>query len=375
MEKNCLGIDVDKQTFKVCLMTQQHDNKKMLGSHTFPNTPAGFSALTTWSSNKLKGKHASYVMEATGVYHECLAYYLHQQDQCLHIVLPLKSKRYIQSLGIRSKTDQIDAKGLAMMGLEQSLNKWQPAGIKTRELRSLTRQIEMLQDHRTIFINQLEAATHSAITHKSVIKSLKDMISQIEKQVVKLINQLKEVIESDQLLSEKYKLLSSIKGVGLLSFAVVASETDGFALFRNQRQLVCYAGYDVLQNQSGQRHGKTRISKKGNTHIRRILHMASWSVVRTGTQPFEPLYKRVYERTGIKMKGYVAVQRKLLVMLYTLWKKNEAFNPNLETSRDHESKSSFSVDPIGSKKTVSTKVETALDELPYDQSSEALFSV
>ena len=52
--------------------------------------------------------------------------------------------------------------------------------------------------------------------------------------------------------------------------------------FANQRQLVSYAagppgGYDVVENQSGNRSGKTRISKKGNSRIRRILHLPAFN--------------------------------------------------------------------------------------------------
>jgi len=279
-------------------------------------------------------------------------------------------------LGIRSKTDQIDAKGLAIMGLEQTLEVWQPASKKLLELRSLTRQIEILQEHRTAFKNQLEGANHSAVMHKSVIKSLEQMINQTDKQLIQLEKQVEEVVTSDKLLSQKYVLFSTLKGVGLMSFAVVVSETNGFTLFKNQRQLVCYAGYDVLENQSGQRHGKTRISKKGNTHIRTILPLASWSVVKHKTRPFHSLYERVFERTHVKMKGYVAVQRKLLVMMYILWKKDEPFDPDFGTSGNQESKLLFSVgssEPTS--KVADTNASATLDELPCNQSPEALFSV
>jgi hypothetical protein len=33
----------------------------------------------------------------------------------------------------------------------------------------------------------------------------------------------------------------------------------------------------------------------------------------------------MYERNKIKMKGYVAVQQKLLVILYIQWKKGQSF--------------------------------------------------
>ena len=230
-------------------------------------------------------------------------------------------------MGLRSKNDQIDAKGLACMGLEQQLEVWEPASSKMLELRSLTRQIEALHQHKTAFVNQLEGVSHSAIIHPMVKKNLKDMITKIEREVEKLEKQVEIFIQKDECLSKKYKLFVELKGVGIMTFAVVVAETGGFALFKNQRQLVCYSGYDVMENQSGQRSGKTRISKKGNSHIRRILHMASLSAVRFKCSPFIELYQRVSEKTGIKMKGYVAVQRKLLVIMYTIWKKEKEFNP------------------------------------------------
>ncbi len=53
-------------------------------------------------------------------------------------------------------------------------------------------------------------------------------------------------------------------------------------------------------------------------------------MVRYEQGKFHLLYQRVYERSSIKMKGYVAVQRKLLALIYTLWKKNEAFDNNYQ---------------------------------------------
>ena len=40
------------------------------------------------------------------------------------------------------------------------------------------------------------------------------------------------------------------------------------------------------------------------------------------------LFERTFDKHGIKMKSYVAIQRKLLILVYTLWKKNEKFDEN-----------------------------------------------
>ena len=104
--------------------------------------------------------------------------------------------------------------------------------------------------------------------------------------------------------------------------------------------------------------------------------MASLSAVKNKVSIFHALHERVLERTSIKMKGYVAVQRKLLVLMYTLWKKNELFNPNFNNSGNQEIEALCSVALIGAKKeTAESNDSAALDGLPLNQSTEALCSV
>lgn len=376
----CVGIDVDKQTFKVCLLANNQKSRKIQGSRTFDNTVKGVREFLRWVDKRIKGERPEvyFTLEATGVYHELLAHMLHKEGKAVNVVLPLKAKRYIQSLGIRSKTDKIDARGLAYMGSEQSLDLWEPISPEFLNLRGLTRQIEALKKSKTAYQNQLEGANYSVGMPKEVIKALKSMIKHSDKQIDKLEAIVKKTIKEDEALNEKYELLTSLKGVGILTFAVVAAETNGFALFKNQRQLVCYSGYDIVENQSGKRVGKTSISKKGNAHIRRILHMAALSVKRSNIKPFANLQERVYKRSGYKMKGYVAVQRKLLVMMYTLWKKNEKYDQEYhikQSSGIYEPKTLFSVFNGGHEKTATTKAAAALDGLPCNQSPVALFSV
>jgi len=86
----------------------------------------------------------------------------------------------------------------------------------------------------------------------------------------------------------------------------------------------------VIENQSGNRIGKTRISKKGNSRIRRAMFMPAFGVVKAKQTVFYNLYCRTFEKHKIKMKSYVAVQKKLLTTIYALWKKDEAFDNNYQ---------------------------------------------
>jgi transposase len=378
----CVGIDIDKTTFKACLVSREKDADRVKASRTFPNSPKGFGELSVWVGKQTKGKSADtrFVMEATGVYHEHLAFHLHGKGWRVHVVLATKAKRYMQSLGIKSKNDKIDAQGLAMMGLQHGLSIWTPCSENIYALRSLTRQMEVLQEARTGFLNQLEAASHSAFVSKSVTKTIRAIIRNFDRQIARCKKAVEDLVGEDPLFSAKYKLVEPIKGMGLLTFATLVAETGGFELFGSQSQLVSYAGYDIVENQSGKRVGRTHISKKGNPHIRRILHMASLNAVRLNVPVFASLYERVYGKTNVKMKAYVAVQRKLLCLVYALWKKDEAFDPlrskQENTSGDREPKTLFLVGPKRTEKeTATANAVAALDGHPYDQSPEALFLV
>ena len=101
----------------------------------------------------------------------------------------------------------------------------------------------------------------------------------------------------------------------------------GFSLFNNRNQVVSYAGYDVVLQQSGTSiKGKPKISKKGNSYIRAMLYMAAMSAVRYD-EHHKAYYQRIVCKTGIKMKANVAIQRKLLLLIYTLFKNNVPYDP------------------------------------------------
>ena len=141
--KHSVGIDIDKKTFKACIC--QIDSllrTKIIASKTFGNTDSGFRLFVDWSQKRCSKNPSpvSYVMEATGVYHESLAWHLHGNGLPVSIVLPTKAKNYIKSLGQYTKNDPMDAKGLAMMGAQQHLEIWSPPSIGLYSLKKLTRQ-------------------------------------------------------------------------------------------------------------------------------------------------------------------------------------------------------------------------------------------
>jgi transposase len=331
VSKQAVGIDVSKDTLVVCF-SQMDDRQQIYCKATkrFANNKGGWSALDRWMKALCTAQVPFWVvMEATGVYYEKLAYYLKIQQYEISVVLPNKSKSYFQSLNIKTKTDGVEARALAQMGLERKMKPWAGCSEIMLTIKHLCREREALQEHVTAASNQLHAHEHEYHPDSRTIQRANQHIKLLKKQIAEIDRQLENILQQDPELKAKVDNVCSIKGVGLLTALIVISETNGFELIENKAQLVSYAGYDVVERQSGSSiRGKTRISKKGNAHIRRALHYPALSAVRYEGQ-LGDLYKRVTLRNPkVKMIGLVAVQRKLLVLIYTLFKKNQPYDPN-----------------------------------------------
>ena len=334
----CLGIDVAAKDVQVCFMVKTDTGHcKIKGSRSFTNTVKGISNLEQWLKKRCQdGLILSVVMEATGVYYEQLAYTLYESDHRIHVLLPNRVKGYLKFLNLKSKTDKIEAKALAQLGLDQQLPTWKAATPQMYALKRLCREKNMLTDEKTMISNRLHAEQSCKSPQKTIIKRFKQRLRLVGKQIDEVEDQVRQMCVQDEQLSQRIENITTIKGVGFMTAITLIAETNGFELINHKSQLVSYAGYDVVERQSGSSvKGKTRISKKGNSHIRRCLHFPALSAVKY-TNEFRALFTRVFERTKIKMKGYVAVQRKLLVLIYTLYKKNQPYDPKYATKRAKE---------------------------------------
>lgn len=329
--KQNVGIEVDSKEIKVSYQILKDDwSVKVLGSRTFKNSSDGFSALEGWIEKKKAATcEVHMTMEATGVYYENLAYYFHQTGKySIHVLLPNMTNAYGKSLNKKSKTDQIDAKILGQMGLERQLNCWEPMSEQMRTLKKRNRERLQLLREKNLIANQLHAEQTSYDPSRSAIKRYQKRLEFMDKQIKEIEKELKKKVDEDPELKQRIDHACTAKGLGFTTVCGVVAELNGFALFKNRNQVVSYAGYDVVKNESGANTGgQTKISKKGNSYVRQMLYMPAMSAARTDPH-HKAYYQRIVDKTNIKMKGNVAIQRKLLLLIYTLFKNNVPYIQN-----------------------------------------------
>ena len=321
-----VGIDVSKETLAVCFVILHEDlSVKVKGSKTFTNNQDGFKQLLAWAlSKRAQEIHLSFTMEPTGVYYENLAYFLHAKKEIIHVVLPIRAKRYAESLPGDSKTDKLDAKFLGRMGVERKLDVWQIDTPIYKDLKHLTREREALIKERTNIKNRLHALISSASPFRKSIRRLKGLINYLDKQIKAIEGDIQDLVSNDELLSKKVEHVISIPGVGLLTAVIVIAETNGFALIKSIKQLVSYAGLDVKIRESGAWKGKAKISKKGNVHIRRALYFPAYTNMRHSNN-YLGLYSRIFIKKQKSLIAATATQKKLLGLIYTLWKNETVY--------------------------------------------------
>lgn len=329
VRKQSVGIDVASDNLEARLGTiSTRDQMNFSPSTTFSNQSQGFHRLMEWVQTHVENiENIWFVMEATGVYYEELAYFLYEAGCQVCVLVASRAKHYAQSLPVKSKTDAIDARILARYGLERSPRVWSPVSEQLRQIKLLVRERHQLKRQRTQLKNRLHAARRRWQHPDSSMQRLADHIEQINDYLREIGQELDRLWRSDRQLYEPIKRIAQIGGVGRKTVLEIIAETNGFALITNRNQLASYAGLDVVIDQSGKRIGASKISKQGNVYIRQTLYMPAICASQYN-RALQAFYKRlVVKHPDRKKIALVAVMRKLLLLIYSLWKSGREYNP------------------------------------------------
>lgn len=317
--KAVIGIDVAKAKLDVALKQPAGKWK----TKVVVNSTAGFAELRAWLAKH--GVSTAHVcMEATGVYWEGVAQNLADEGFAVSVVNPAQIKAFASALGVRTKTDSVDAKVIAEFCSSQTPSIWQPPAKSVRQLRALVSRREAMVELRTQELNRLEVATTDLVRQsiERVLATLNEQIAAIEREIAK-------DVDDDPTLRQQRELLASIPGVGDKTIANFLSHYGGELRFDKTRQAVAFAGLDTRQHQSGSSvHGKARLSKTGHSSIRRALYMPAVTAM-TRTEWGRRFAARLLAAGKPKKLILGALMRKILAIAYGVLKSGKPFDPAL----------------------------------------------
>jgi transposase len=124
------------------------------------------------------------------------------------------------------------------------------------------------------------------------------------------------------------KLPTAEKGViTTFHLARIIAETGPVSDFSSLRKLTRYAGLNLREKQSGTYRGKTKLSKKGRSGLRKVLSQIVLPLVKRDSL-FGPYYHGKKERGMPGTKAMTAVMRKFLKLFYGWYQSGSAFDRN-----------------------------------------------
>lgn len=317
-----LGIDISKDSFHVELSVANKLRHKRLA-----NDPEGFAALDAWlAKHRVARVHAC--LEATGTYGEDLALHLVQQGHLVSVVNPARIKAFGQSELLRNKDDRVDAGLIRRFCEKQQPPAWQPAAPEVRELQALTRHLENLIESRQQEENRLQAGPKS----KAVLKSLRQLVRYFDGEIKRTEKQIKDHLAAHPELHKQCALLESIPGIGPATATKLLAECGSFDNYRSARELAAQAGLTPRNNRSGKLYVKTKLSKTGNSRLRKALFLPAM-VAKRHNPIVRSFCLRLAGNGKNKMQILGAAMRKLIHIAFGVLKSGNAFNPNHESWR------------------------------------------
>jgi transposase len=303
MTNDSIGIDISKATLDIHRLS---DGKMT----SFSNCPAGFKQLAKFCAETVVIR---VVYEATGSYHTGL-------ERALGTLLPLvkvnplQARRFAQARGVRAKTDAVDAKMLATMGLAFALEPDTPTTKLQHDLKELRAFRSGLVKDRTRIITRLKTQTLAITRRQGKVR-----LTQVEKQIAEIEAEIASLIQSDDTLAQSMKILLSIPGIGAVCASTILIEMPEIGTM-DRKQVASLTGVAPMTRESGQWRGKSFI-QGGRKVVRDALYMPALVAMR-----FNPDLKDKYQamiKAGKPPKvAITTLMRKLIELANILIKEN-----------------------------------------------------
>lgn len=312
-----LGIDVAKKTFDATVETTT-------GTHqyrAFPNTPAGFTELADWlAQHGVTQVHAC--LEATNVYWEALATWLHAQGHTVSVVNPARIKGHALARMQRNKTDKLDSAVIADFCRTHRPTAWQPLTAAQRRLRALVRHRDDLLQTRLQQQNRLRDTTDPLVRD-----SLQVVLDAIATQISAIDQQIQTHIAAHAELQANLQLLTAIVGIGTVTAAKLLAEFATLAQYPSAKAAAADAGVTPSHYESGTSvRRRTQMSKMGNANLRAALYWPAITAMRC-CPAFQAFAARLAEGNKPKKVVIGAVMRKMVHIIYGVLKHQTPYDP------------------------------------------------
>lgn len=310
-----VGVDVSKAALDVAFGLDAPVRR-------FPNTRAGHRAIAAELAGRTPQR---IILESTGGYERGVLERLGEAGLPVVRVNPRQVRDFARATGMLAKTDALDAQVLVSFGAAVRPERRplpEPAQLRLGQLQARRATIVAL---RTAEHNRLEPTPDPL-----VVRTIKAVISTIDKQIKLIEAESASVIAEHERLRRVYEILTSAPGVGPVTAGVLMGQMPELGTLSRQAA-ASLAGLAPFNDDSGMRRGKRRI-RGGRAGVRTALYMAAFSGLRCNAVIREEFARLTAAGKPHKV-AMTACMRKLLTILNALvrddirWEEKNAPQP------------------------------------------------
>jgi transposase len=237
------------------------------------------------------------------------------------IINPARSVGLAKSLGVRNKSDRIDAALLAVFGTIYQPAPTLPKPETQQRLRELDRLREALSEDLTRTRNRLRECLFDPTR-----RILEQQIAHLEEAMAETEKELDKALEASPDLQRQAVLLDTVSGIGPVVARTLTAELGDLSAY-SRAVLVALAGLFPRTHDSGTSvHKKARLAGGGGKRLRRVLYLAAMAIQRSKSA-LKEFGQHLLEAGKTKMCMMGAVMRKLLLMGRAVVKSGKPYDP------------------------------------------------
>jgi len=157
-----------------------------------------------------------------------------------------------------------------------------------------------------------------------LIRPLESLLGALAERIGEVETKLAQLCEQEPVAMR----LMTAPGVGLIVSAGFVSVIDEARRFRRAHEVESYVGLVPSEDSSGGKRRLGAISKRGNSYLRALLVQAAWCILRQKDEanPLVLWGHQVERRRGSRI-AVVAVARRLVGILWAMWRDGTVFDP------------------------------------------------
>ncbi len=280
---------------------------------TFANTP---TVLRRWAASLPPGSRVG--VEATGRYHETVVTAAQAAGLTVYVLNPRDVKRYGQSIGRRGKTDRVDAQVIARYVAREhdQLHPYRAPSAAERRIGELLKRRRKLVALRESTRQSWRGIDGCVTELRSLLQAYTHMLAEIDRLIATTLRELPQT-------AARQCQLRTVPGYGPLASVALAHALGRFP-FRNADAFIAYTGLDPRPDDSGSRHGRRRLSKRGPAELRHVLHMSAMAAARLPA--WQPYYQAQRAKGLSGTAALVILARKMARTAYAICKAGAAFD-------------------------------------------------